>query len=531
MSDTTIQARIHLATRLTESGQYDAAREAWLDIHRSRPDAGEIMLQLSYVESFAGRFRAAHEWCLRACSHPPAGTQDQISLIRRLRTFNEIPRLCAFATDRLHSQSGDSAVLSECARQLSNVNDAELALRCVEAALATNPRDLGVRVLRAQLWADFGRDADARSELQAVLATNPRIAIAWWMLARLKAAEPRSNHVAAIRTQLGAPGLRPIDVAALSRALHKELDDLGDYPAAWQALEQMCRAKRSGFDHDSLHTRTLVDKLIALPKHHTHVLPNGMSPTPIFIVGMHRSGTTLLEQLLDAHPDLASLGELLDFTSAMRHATDHYCKGVIDLEIVHRSSEVDWPTTGRRYLDGVAWRVGERAFFTDKEPANFFNIGFICQALPQARIIHLVRDPVETCFSNLRELFSDVNAWSYDQHELADHFIQYRRLMTHWHSRWPGRILDVSYADLTAHTEATMRNVAAFCDLDFVDTMCDPRHSTRAVATASAVQVREAITHRKRAKWFPYSQYLRPLITTLRDGGAELSPEALHAIA
>ncbi|HET9047967.1 MAG TPA: sulfotransferase [Chiayiivirga sp.] len=526
MSDPTIQARIHLATRLTESGQYDAAREAWLNIYRSRPDAGEIMLELSYVESFAGRFQAAHEWCLRACSHPPSGTHDQISLIRRLRTFNEIPRLCAFATDRLHSQSGDSAVLSECARQLSNVNDAELALRCAEAALAINPRDLGVRVLRAQLWADFGRDADSRSELEAVLAINPRIAIAWWMLARLQRADARSNHVAAIRSQLAFAGLRAIDVAALSRALHKELDDLGDHPSAWQSLEQMCRAKRSGFDHDSLHTRTLVDKLIALPKHHTHVLPNGMSPTPIFIVGMHRSGTTLLEQLLDAHPDLASLGELLDFTSAMRHATDHYCKGVIDLEIVHRSSEVDWPTTGRRYLDGVAWRVGERAFFTDKEPANFFNIGFICQALPQARIIHLVRDPVETCFSNLRELFSDVNAWSYDQHELADHFIQYRRLMTHWHNRWPGRILDVPYAELTGNTEATMRGVAAFCGLDFQPSMCDPRHSTRAVATASAIQVREGIVRRDAPKWLPYAHYLRPLIGRLHGAGIKLPAQA-----
>src|SRR5690606_15472284 len=124
------------------------------------------------------------------------------------------------------------------------------------------------------------------------------------------------------------------------------------------------------------------------------------------------------------------------------------------------------------------------------------NIGFICRALPQARILHLIRDPVETCFSNLRELFSDINPYSYDQRELADYFLQYRRLMAHWRRMFPGRILDVPYAGLTGDPESAMRRVAIFCGIAYVPGMTDPRSSGRVVSTASAVQVRDKLVQR-----------------------------------
>ena len=135
----------------------------------------------------------------------------------------------------------------------------------------------------------------------------------------------------------------------------------------------------------------------------------------------------------------------------------------------------------------------------------------------------MVRDPVETCFSNLRELFSEANPYSYDQAELADYFLQYRRLMAYWHSAWPGRILDVDYAQLTRDPEKVMRQVAAFCGIEYMDAMRDPRSSTRAVATASVVQVRERVVRREVPKWAPYARHLQPLIAALRQGGVEVA--------
>src|SRR5690606_268102 len=194
--------------------------------------------------------------------------------------------------------------------------------------------------------------------------------------------------------------------------LHMVMDGLGEYRAAWDALESACRAKRGTLTHDPAATRELFDRLAAIPVRHGGTAASPGGKTPVFIVGMHRSGTSLLEQLLDASPEVRGLGELYDFTSAMRLATDHHCRGVVDATIVERSRDVDFARVGRRYLEGLAWRLGNEPVFVDKLPSNFLNIGFICRALPQARILHMVRDPMETCFSNLRELFSDANPHS-----------------------------------------------------------------------------------------------------------------------
>ncbi|MDQ3229877.1 MAG: sulfotransferase [Pseudomonadota bacterium] len=246
---------------------------------------------------------------------------------------------------------------------------------------------------------------------------------------------------------------------------------------------------------------------------------------PIFITGMHRSGTTLLEHLLSGHADINAVGELYDFTASMRYATDHHCKGVIDTTIVERAQNTDFDGVGRAYLAGLEWRMDQRRYFTDKLPSNFLNIGFICRALPDAKILHMTRDAVETCFSNLRELYSDANPYSYDQIELAEFFLQYKRLMRHWHEAYPGRIFDVDYAGLTRDPEKTMRDVAGFCGFPFEPAMLDVGGNTRSVSTASAVQVRNKVSTRKTPKWEPYVDYLRPMIQHLRPDNAVTAPD------
>lgn len=524
MNDSSADHAFALAERDAEAGDWTAAREGYLRALALDPAHTDAMLQLSYAESVAGRYRAAREWALRAAAGaPPRHPEAMLELVRRLRTFNEALALRDFAARLLEDPRIPHAVLTEIARQASNLNDFDTALRCAETAVRKAPEDPAARLVHGQLLAHHGRIDQAATEIERVLQRNPRIAIGWWMLSRLRRQTPASNHVAQLQGLLRTPALPPPDVAAAARALHKELDDLGDHAGAWRALETMCRARRDTLRYDPRWTRALVDDLVAW-----HPGPEPSPPpgndggrTPIFIVGMHRSGTTLLEQLLDASPQVRGVGEANDFTAALRHATDHACKGTLDRTLVVRAAGLDFGDTGRRYLEGMAWRLGEEPFFTDKQPANFLNAGFICRALPQAKILHLARDPMETCFSNLRELYSGINEHSYDQLELADYFLQYRRLMAHWHATFPGRILDVSYTDLTRDPEAAMRRVAAYCGVDYVPEMSDPRSSGRAVSTASGVQVRERVVRRETPKWAPYAAYLQPLAGALRAGGAE----------
>ena len=277
---------------------------------------------------------------------------------------------------------------------------------------------------------------------------------------------------------------------------------------------QGCAAKRARLSYDIQRTQRLFDALHRVSPGAPPVT-NVAARVPIFIVGMHRSGTTLLEQMLAGHSQVRAIGELYDFVSAMRHATDHHCRGVIDETIVERAAQTDLSIAGERYLQSVEWRAGERRFFTDKLPSNFHNIGFIVRALPQAKILHMVRDPVETCFSNLRELFSDANPYSYDMSELADYFRRYRGLMTAWHEKFPGRILDVHYAQLVAEPESELRRVADYCGIEFEPAMLSLETQRRSVVTASAVQVRNEIQVRERPKWAPYERWLQPLIAHL----------------
>ncbi len=525
MAEIDVQRAFELAGQFADAGDWAAARAAYGQVLALEPAHADAMLQLSYVESFAGRYREANAWAVRAAeAPPPAGTEGMLDLLRRLRTFNEVLALRGYIARLLALPRVPHAVLVEAATQAGILNDFDVALRCAEAALQAAPGDPVAQLVHGQLLAHYGRVEEAAAEFEHVLARHPGIANGWWMLSRLRRQTPGANHVASLRALLSRPGLRAADVATAARALHKELDDLGDYEGAWQALALMCRARRASLQYSPQDSRQLFDDLVAWNAGEAAApRVESAGPVPIFIVGMHRSGTTLLEQLLDASPQVLGVGELNDFQAAMRHATDHYCKGTLDRTIVQRAAAVDFAAVGRRYVEGIAWRLGGERFFTDKQPANFLNIGFICRALPHAKILHLARDPVEICFSNLRELFSGINEYSYDQRELADYYLQYRRLMAHWHRAWPGRILDVPYAALTADPEATMRRVAAHCGIDYVPGMSDPRSSTRVVSTASSVQVRDRVVRRETPKWFPYARHLEPLIAALREGGVEMA--------
>lgn len=511
---------------LWQQAELHASRKEWAQaiscfkvLLVQSPDEPKVLLQLSYVESLAGHYRAARDYAIRANQANPIDPEVIKELIARLRTFNSAPALHT-CVDRLRPLDRTPIpLLLAFAAQFSNLNEQERALELLDEARRGDPDYPVTLIARGQVLMYLGRFDEAEADVVRALRRAPEIAQGSWLLARLRKQTAGSNHVGQIRSQLQRPGRKPGEIALLADALHKELDDLGDHAGAWIALELACRAKRSTLNYHEDDSRALVSALMELP-----TLPaspsaavNDDSRAPIFIVGMHRSGTTLLEQLLDGHSDVYGVGELYDFTSQMRYATDHHCRGVIDTTIAERAKGIDFDEVGRGYLAGIEWRLGKEHYFTDKLPSNFLNIGFICRALPQAKILHMVRDPIETCFSNLRELFSDANPYSYDQIELADYFLQYQRLMRHWHTAYPGRILDVDYAQLTRDPERVMLDVARFCGLQFEPGMLDLASRTRGVATASAVQVRDKVVAREKPKWEPYTEYLQPLIRRLES--------------
>ena len=503
----TAQAQAHAVAR-----DFKQAVEYYLQALSLSPGDPDILLQLSYMESLAGHYRSAHGYALKAGLLQTRQPEVLKELLARLRTFNEVPAMLACIERMLPTSRIPIPSLVTIAVQLTYAGLPQKAIEFLDEAKRADPDYPPTLLSRAHVLMFLGRFVEAGEDLARVLKRAPQIAQGYWLQSQVRRQSAGENHLAQIKTQLQVSQRTPQDRALLSFALHKELDDLGRHDEAWTALQEGCTNKRSSLRYDASQSKDLFERLLRFQSRPGLVEPPPVADAkPIFIIGMHRSGTTLLEQLLDGHSGVCGLGELYDFTSAMRYATDHHCAGVIDPKIVERAAHVDFEEVGKRYLDGVAWRLSGEHHFIDKLPSNFLNAGFICEALPQARILHMVRDPMETGFSNLRELFSDANPYSYDQLELADFHNQYRKLMAHWNACYPGRILGVDYAHLTRQPEQAIRQVCDFIGIAFEPQMLEMQSRERGIVTASAVQVRDRIHVQETPKWRAYERHLVPL--------------------
>jgi hypothetical protein len=246
------------------------------------------------------------------------------------------------------------------------------------------------------------------------------------------------------------------------------------------------------------------------------------SPKPIFVVGMPRSGTTLVEQILASHPAVRGAGELTLFERAIDDVRAAMHQAPAYPEIALQMSGTHFRELGARYLAGIQQLAPAASHVTDKMPTNFLFAGLIHLALPHATIIHTVRDPIDTCISCFSRLFTEVNFQTYELAELGRYYRHYQALMAHWRRVLPAaRILDVSYEETVADLEGAARRILSHCGLPW-DPRCLDFHLTeRVVRTASATQVRQPIYTSSVGRWRAYERHLDPLL-------AELGPLASH---
>lgn len=505
----TVNSLWNQAQQFAALGDADRAYATFARIIAVEPAHAESLLQLSYLESMRGRYRAAREFALRAAATRPRQLDTVVELLSRLRTFNEHDAFDACIARLPPLAHLPIPALLALGAQLSYFNDQSGALRFLDEAARGDPDFPPTLAARGHVLMYMGRLDQAFADLERCTRLAPALAQAWWLLSRIGVAEGRDRRIAELRRRLPSIS-KPDDRVLLLFALHNELDAMGLFDEAWASLDEACRIKRASIRYEPASTTALVDDLVALrlPR---RAPPPDASGGPLFIVGMHRSGTSLLEDLLDRHPDVRGLGELYDFTHQMRLATDHHCRGPLDRTIVARSAGVDFAAIGRGYRANVAWRRGGARWYSDKLPSNVLNVGFIGAALPESVVLHTVRDPMETCFSALRELFSDACPYSYDQREVAHYHREYRRLIAHWQGTEAARIIDVHYDQLVGDTQTAMQAVLDAVGIPFDGAVVRPRTAERGIATASAVQVRGAIRAQARPKWESYAEWLEAM--------------------
>lgn len=483
-------------------------------------DAGHVMarLRLSMLATRQGRYRDSLAQLMAIVATGPDDPYLMAMLAGMLHRLGET----AAAIDCLghagfHSV-GDRGLLLEAAQLASQLEQADLANALLDEVEKIGGPDPASLYSRATLQLFDGKFDAAGQTLESCIALAPRHAQAHWALSRVRRQSKDANHIHRLKVSLE----QGADVASstyLGFALFKELDDTGRTDEAWRVLEAACRAKRQQLNYRVDDERAAFEFLHSVqgPGASQPIASSG--PTPIFIVGMPRTGTTLLERILGRHPDVENAGELDDFPLQLRWCANRFSKSFLDAGVLAAAQSESPDELGDRYLSHTSWRARGKAFFTDKMPPNFLHVGLIARALPQARILHMTRHPMDTCFSNLKELFTEAYPYSYDLGELAAHYGRYRHLMSHWHQQFPGRVLDVSYEGLVADPVAASQRVFAHCGLQWLPECVEIETGGGRVTTASSVQVREPIHRRAVDGWRRYEAYLQPLQQQLQIDG------------
>lgn len=527
-------------------------------MNTSRADTAELkeLLRSGFVALNAGRLKEAAQCCRAVLERKPDLVQGHF--LTGLVALEAKDRKTAFAAfvsvtrlDKRHAAAW--AQLAKLFMSDGQVTRADAALR--EAA-AGNPEDPLVQDLLgsvysmmgdhglAQEWFTKAVDAqpthppyllnlannhiyhgnrrEAEQLLKQLLERQPRSPQAHWSLAGLRRAGDR-QHIEQMQELLTAER-NPRARAFYSYAIGKELEDLSSWDDAFDAFAEGAAARREtvAYDEDAE-----VEMFDYLTEHFTRAwldAPTGMEPSsaPIFVLGQPRTGTTLVERIIGSHSRVHSAGELQQLGLAIRRVTGHQDPRRFSAAFFAAAKGSELDRVAATYLTSSERMRGSTPHFVDKLPQNYLLIPIIAKALPNAKIVHLTRSPMDACFASFKQLFADAYLHSYDLAEMARHHARYLRLMAHWREQFPGAFYDISYEATVRDLEASARDLLEYLGLPWEDACLRFHEQETTVSTASAVQVREPVHTRSIDRWRRYAEQLEPLRAELEKEGVPI---------
>jgi tetratricopeptide (TPR) repeat protein len=406
------------------------------------------------------------------------------------------------------------------ANQNLAVGNFDDALEIYDALFAARPDNHQVSLTRGHALKTLGRQTEAVAAYRHAYASKPDFGDAYWSLANLKTYRFTDDEIAGMRAAQADPSINRIDHYHLCFALGKALEDRGDHAEAFASYEAGNRLKREELRYDParIEAEMVAQKRACTPALFAAKSGSGaLASDPIFIVGLPRAGSTLLEQILASHSQVEGTSELPDIL-ALAHRLDGRRRVDEEARYPANLGEIaieELTAFGEAYLrDTAIYRTG-RPFFIDKMPNNFRHIGLIHLILPNARIIDARRDPMGCCFSNFKQLFAEGQDFSYGLSDIGRYYSGYLDLMQHWDNVLPGKVLHVQYEDVVADLETQVRRILDFCGLPF-EAACVNFHQTdRAVRTASSEQVRQPIFRSGLDQWENFDAFLAPLRAAL----------------
>jgi Flp pilus assembly protein TadD len=520
MTDETARQRLAQGFDHLRHGRMAEAEAVAAELRAARPGDPEVLYfscearvgdadpegALGYIEAAVAKLPTVVPLLLR-----------QAEVLVMLRRRNDAKRVAAAIAAQAHA---DPEALAHAAQIHNSCDDPAGALPYLERARQPGHVSVPLRFDLAVARHHVGDAEGAERELDELLQLEPRFGPALYLRSTVRRQTAQANHVADLETRLKIGFPRELGRVQCLYALAKELEDLGEHAKSFENLREGATLRRTmltGYDlgaelatMDEIRARWTAAEMAA-------PVAGTTDAAPIFIIGMPRTGTTLVERIFARHPECGSAGELLDFGQVFAGQARKASQPGEGL--VEASLRADFAALGHDYVRGAREAAPPRPRFVDKMPVNFLYCGAIRKAVPNARIVHLARDPMDTCFAVYKTLFNQAYPFSYDLVELADYYAAYRRMMDHWHQAMPGTILDVRYEDLVADPEGQARRLLDACGLAWNPVVLDPMADSQPSTTASAAQVREPIHARSVQKWKLHAAGLEPLRARLAEHG------------
>jgi tetratricopeptide (TPR) repeat protein len=414
---------------------------------------------------------------------------------------------------------GALATAGSAARSLSaaicvGLGEYEQAISLYSQLLADDPERAELRLPLAHCLKAAGHQQAAIEAYQTATQTPSGYADACWSLANLKTYRFSPNELARMQNAAAARSTRPIDRYSLCFALGKAFEDLGEYARSWEWYERGNELRHARNTHHPEHLETNTRRLMELTGPEFFAARNGWGTPeadPIFIVGLPRSGSTLIEQILASHSKVEGTLEL-PVIPRMVSELPRYPAMLAEL------TAKDVLRLGARYIESSGiYRHSRRPHFIDKMPNNFRHVGLIHLLVPNARIIDARREPLACCVSNFKQLFAGGQDFTYSLEDLGRYYRTYLELMAHWDRALPGRVLRVQYQDLVVDLEGSVRRLLQFCGLELEPACLEFHRTRRNIGTPSSEQVRQPIFRSGLDQWYHYEPWLGPLKDALGD--------------
>ncbi|UTW44118.1 sulfotransferase [bacterium SCSIO 12696] len=397
------------------------------------------------------------------------------------------------------------------------------AARCHRQAVNINPKHTPYLYNLAASLIALGDMEEAEQLLTDVIRHNPRDYDAYQNRSTLKKQNTEKNHIEELERQLQQVGSNGNGEVQLCYALAKELEDMEDYQKSFHYLQRGASRRRSLMKYQvesDLSAITTIQETFS-EKLLQQAPPISDENGPIFILGLPRSGTTLVDRIISSHSQVQSLGEINDFAFSLIRGIGG---SLNKQEMIKAAANIDFSKLGDTYLNSARSYGGSEPCFIDKTPLNFLYLGLIRLALPQARVIHLRRNPMDSCYAMYKTLFRMGYPFSYHLEDLARYYSAYHQLMAHWRETLPGYFLDVDYEELVQKPEEVSRKLITHCGLEWQDSCLQFHKNKSPAATASAAQVRQPVYTSSLQRWRCYEQQLAPLAESLQKHGIKLEP-------